>query len=262
MRKYFEMMKSQIKVDTAYTAWYWAGSASMILRMLIIYAFWQAVFANRTTVSDMTLEAMITYTMLATLLNNFTAGVGTQLAGQVRDGSVAIELMRPYNLLDKLVALDIGYKITGVIREVLPMLVIAYVFLGVSAPASWEAIPLCLLSAAIGILIGTQLDLIIGIAAFWLDYVWGLRVMRGAILVFFTGALVPITMFPEWLQKLSYFLPFQSMVYVPVSIYTGHLSGLPALEAIAVQLLWLIGIAAGIRVVWLFAIRRVTIFGG
>ncbi|WP_410771682.1 ABC transporter permease [Fontibacillus sp. BL9] len=262
MRKYWEMMKSQIKLDTAYTAWYWAGSASVIFRMLIIYAFWHAVFENRTTVGDMSLQAMITYTMLATLLNNYMSGVGSQLANQVRDGSVAIELMRPYNLLDKLVALDLGSKISGTIRETLPMLLIAYLFLGVSAPASWEAVPMFLLSALLGILIGTQLDLIIGIMAFWLDYVWGLRVLSGAITLFFTGALVPISMFPEWLRVLSGFMPFQSMVFVPVSIYTGQLSGLAALQALGVQLAWLVGIIAVMRTVWSFAIRKVTIFGG
>ncbi|MNE44478.1 hypothetical protein D3C80_1387040 [compost metagenome] len=234
----------------------------MIMQMLIIYAFWQAVYENRTTVGDMTLQAMITYTMLATLLNNFTSGVGNQLANQVRDGSVAIELMRPYNLLDKLVSLDIGFKISGIIREALPLLLIAYLFLGVSAPSSWEAVVLFILSAILGILIGTQLDLIIGILAFWLDYVWGLRVLRGAILLFFTGALVPITMFPEWLRTLSMYLPFQSMVYVPVTIYTGQLTGMAAFQAMAIQLLWLAGIFVGIRVAWSYAIRRVTIFGG
>lgn len=262
MRKYWEMLKSQIKLDTAYSAWYWAGTAATIFQMLIIYSFWHAVFENRTTVSDMTLQAMITYTMLAALLNNLTSGVGAALANQVRDGSVAIELMRPYNLLDKLVALDFGDKLSRIVREGTPMLAISFIFLGVSAPASWEAVPLFVFSAILGILIGSQLDLIIGIAAFWLDYVWGLRVLRGAILLFFTGALVPITMFPEWLRTLSMYLPFQSMVFVPVSIYNGHLSGVAAFQAMGIQLIWLAGIFIGIRMVWSYAIRRVTIFGG
>ncbi|MNI18662.1 hypothetical protein D3C73_720770 [compost metagenome] len=262
MRKYWEMMKSQIKVDTAYPLWYWASSAATVVQMLIIFAFWNAVYENRTTISDMSLESMITYTMLAVLLNDFVAGVGSQLANQVRDGSVSIELMRPYNLLDKLVSLDLGFKISVVIRQTIPLLVIAYLFLGVSFPPSWEAALLFLLSAIIGIFIGTQLDLILGIAAFWLDYIWGLRMLRGAILLFFTGALVPITMFPEWLRILSAYLPFQSMVFIPVSIYTGHLTGMAAFQAILIQILWLTGIYVGIRLLWGYAIRRVTIFGG
>ncbi|QMV42003.1 ABC transporter permease [Cohnella cholangitidis] len=262
MRKYWEMTKSQIKIDTAYTAWYWAGTASMILRMLIIYAFWHAVYENRTTLDGMPLDMMITYVILAAALSNYTAGVGTQLANNVRDGSVAIELMRPYNLLDKLVALDLGNKITGTVREALPLMLIAYFFIGINAPSQWIDFPIFLLSALLGILIGAQLDLVVGIMAFWLINIWGMRVLRNAIFLFFSGGLLPITMFPQWLQTLSRFLPFQSMVYVPVSIYTGQIAGSDIFYAILIQLLWLCGIFAAIRLAWSVAIRKVTIFGG
>ncbi|MMZ70511.1 hypothetical protein D1872_335680 [compost metagenome] len=69
-------------------------------------------------------------------------------------------------------------------------------------------------------------------------------------------------MFPEWLRIQSAYLPFQSMIFIPVSIYTGQLAGMAALQAIIVQLLWLAGIYVGIRVLWGYAIKRVTIFGG
>lgn len=255
-------MKSQIKVDTAYNVWYWAGTASSIFRLLIIYAFWHAVYENKTTIDGMPLSTMITYVIIAMTINNYVAGVGTQLASNVRDGSVAIELMRPYNLLDKLVALDLGNKVTGTLREALPMLLVAYLFIGINGPASWSSFLLFLFSAILGILIGTQLDLVIGIAAFWLLYVWGLRVLRNAIFLFFSGALLPISMFPEWLQTVSRFLPFQSMVYVPTSIYTGQLAGSDALYAVLGQVLWLAAIYIAIRLAWSVAIRRVTIFGG
>ncbi|RUS43904.1 ABC-2 family transporter protein [Cohnella sp. AR92] len=262
MRKYWEMMKSQIKIDTTYSAWYWAGTVSMLLKMLLVYAFWHAVYENRASVNDMPLHAMITYVVLAMLLNNYVAGVGVQLAGQVRDGSVAIELMRPYNLLDKLVALDLGTKITGTIREGLPLLLIAYLFIGIDAPATWTALPLSIASAAMGVLIGTQLDLVLGVAAFWLHYIWGLHTLRSAFLLFFTGALAPVSMFPDWLRTASGFMPFQSMVYVPAAIYTGQLAGGDALTAILVQAGWLVFIYAAIRFSWKLAIRKVVIFGG
>jgi ABC-2 type transport system permease protein len=262
MRKYWEILKSQIKLDMAYSAWYWASTTSTILRMLVIYAFWHAVYASQATVNGMSLHSMITYIVFATLLNGYVAGVGVQLANSVRDGSVAIELMRPYNLLDKLVALDLGNKVTSTVRNTLPMLLIAFLFMGIDGPTSWTALPLFIISATLGILIGTQLDLILGILAFWLEYVWGLRVLRNAILLFFTGSLVPISMFPHGLQTVSKMLPFQSMVYVPVSIYTGQISGNAVLSAIIEQAFWLIGIFCGIRLCWSYAIRKVTIFGG
>ncbi|MCD8502868.1 MAG: ABC-2 family transporter protein [Bacillaceae bacterium] len=79
---------------------------------------------------------------------------------------------------------------------------------------------------------------------------------------FFSGALIPITLFPGWFQTLSQYLPFQSMVFVPVSIYTGSISGTDAYISVAVQLVWLMASIIIVRLFWMFAVRKVTILGG
>jgi ABC-2 type transport system permease protein len=86
-------------------------------------------------------------------------------------------------------------------------------------------------------------------------------VLREAIFRFFTGALIPLAIFPEWLKTISMFMPFQSMVHVPVSIYIGTLSGWQAVQAIGVQLIWLLAIVVFVRICWQIALRKVTIFG-
>jgi ABC-2 type transport system permease protein len=262
MRKYWEMTRSQIKVDFAYSMWFWAGSFTTIMGMLIMYAFWHAVYQNHSVIAGMNLSTMLTYVVIAMLLGNYVAGVGGQLSQNIRDGSVAIELMRPYDLLHKLVALDLGRKVTGTIQNTLPMVVIAFVFLHINAPASVGGGFLFVPSALLGVLLGAQVDLITGIVAFWTVNAWGVRILRDAILMFFTGSLIPINLFPSWLQTLGQFLPFQSMVYIPVSIYTGRLTGMHAVTAVLVQLAWLVGVYVAIRLIWSVAIRKVTIFGG
>lgn len=262
MRKYWEMIKSQIKIGTAYTAWFWAGTFSTIVYMLVIYYFWHAVYENQTEVANMQLSTMITYTVLAMMLGQYVTGVGDQLARSIKDGSVAIELMRPYDFLLKLVALDLGDKITSTMRDTLPMLLVAYTFLGISKPHSWEAAGLFVISSLLGVLIGTQFDLFAGVFAFWTVNVWGLGVLKRAILLFFTGSLIPVSLFPHWLQQVSFFLPFQSMVYVPVSIYTGTISGVNAYIAIGEQIVWLAAAYLIVRFIWSKALKQVTIFGG
>ncbi|MBW7477260.1 ABC-2 family transporter protein [Paenibacillus oenotherae] len=262
MRKYWELMKSQIKLDSAYTIWYWSGTASTILRVFVIYAFWSAVYDNRVEITGIPLSTMLTYVVLATLLSNYSAGVGYELANRVRNGEVAIELMRPYDLMHKLVALDLGTKITSSVRNTLPIIILSFIFIGINLPHTWFAGPLSILSAIIGVFIGAQLDMIIGILAFWVFYIWGLRILRNAILLFFSGALLPISLFPDWLQTVSTFLPFQSIVYVPVAIYTGQITGSDIYFSILMQLVWLVVIFGIIRLLWSFALRRVTIFGG
>ncbi len=262
LRKYWEMLKVQIKLETSYAAWYWAGTFAIIVKLCTVYYFWTAVYENKETVGTLSLSNMLTYMVVAMLLEQYVSGVGNNLARMIKQGDIAMELMKPYHLLDKLVAMDIGQKISNSIRTTIPMLLFATWFVGNTLPQSLESFALFMISVVLGILIGTQLDLIIGILAFWTVNVWGLRLLRDSIIQFCSGALVPLSLYPQWFQEISMFLPFQSMVYIPVSIYTGSISGTQAYMAIATQFVWFIFIAILVRFIWAFAIRKITIFGG
>lgn len=262
LRKYWEMLKVQIKLETSYAAWYWAGTFAIIVKLCTVYYFWTAVYENKETVGTLSLSNMLTYMVVAMLLEQYVSGVGNNLARMIKQGDIALELMKPYHLLDKLVAMDIGQKISNSIRTTIPMLLFATWFVGNTLPQSLESFALFMISVVLGILIGTQLDLIIGILAFWTVNVWGLRLLRDSIIQFCSGALVPLSLYPQWFQEISMFLPFQSMVYIPVSIYTGSISGTQAYMAIATQFIWFIFIAILVRFIWALAIRKITIFGG
>lgn len=262
LRKYWEMLKVQIKLDTSYAAWYWAGTFAIIVKLCTLYYFWTAVYENKETVGALSLSNMLTYMVIALLLEQYVSGVGTNLARMIKQGDIALELMKPYHLLDKLVAMDIGQKISNSMRTTFPMLLFAVWFVGIQLPQSIESFLLFTVSVVLGILIGTQLDLIIGILAFWTINIWGLRLLRESVLQFCSGALVPLSLYPQWFQEISMFLPFQSMVYIPVSIYTGSISGTQAYTAIVTQFIWLIFITVLVRFLWTLAIRKITIFGG
>ncbi len=262
MRKYWEMLKSQIKIDTSYVAWYWAGTFAIIIKLFTLYYFWSAVYENKTEVGSLTLEMMLTYMVIALLLEQYVSGAGNELAQLIKQGNVALELMKPYHLLDKLAAMDLGQKLSSSVRTAIPLFLFAIFFIGIQFPKSPESLFLFLLSMVLGVLIGTQLDFIIGILAFWTVNIWGMRVLREAVIQFCSGALVPLSLYPEWFQNISMFLPFQAMVYVPVSIYTGAIAGSEAYTAIAVQLLWLVSITVFVRILWAIAVRKITVFGG
>jgi ABC-2 type transport system permease protein len=210
----------------------------------------------------MSFDGMITYIIIAMFLQMFVSGVGRELAHTIKDGNVAIELMRPYHLITRLIAMDIGDKVIYFIRGALPLGILAFVFMDVSLPATWQSGILFLLSALMGIWIGTFFDLLIAILAFWTINLWGLEVMKEAVVSFFSGALVPLILFPEWFQTVSLFLPFQAMVYVPVAIYTGILTGSEAWLAVGSQIIWAVLLFGLLRVLWSVAMKKVTIFGG
>lgn len=261
-KKYIALATSQIKVDMAYAAWYWASMFSVTMRLFILYFFWQAVYENKADVSGISLSTMLTYAVLATMLDQFRGGAGRELSHLIKHGGVAIELLRPYHLLDKLLAQDVGSKISTLFRSTLPLVLIAIIFIGVDAPASFEASVAFVVSVGLAVVLATLIDLLVGVLSFYTVNVWGLTVLQEAVVTIMSGALVPLTLFPDWFQTISLYLPFASLVYVPVAIYTGEITTSGIWPSVLIQLGWVAAFFIFVRLLFAYAVQKVTVFGG
>ena len=59
------------------------------------------------------------------------------------------------------------------------------------------------------------------LSAFWLlDYRGAMRIAV-ALAAFFSGFIIPVRFFPDWLQTLAYATPFPSMLQLPVDVFVG-----------------------------------------
>ena len=60
----------------------------------------------------------------------------------------------------------------------------------------------------------------------------------GPIVIVLSGNLIPLPLFPDWLQPLLALQPFAGLIDTPFRIYSGHLTGATALAALARQAVW------------------------
>jgi ABC-2 type transport system permease protein len=78
-------------------------------------------------------------------------------------------------------------------------------------------------------------------------------------LVFLTGGmLLPLQIFPSWLQVLSWALPFWTMAYAPARLASGHFEP----WILAAQLAWLLLLASATGAAFAAGQRRIQIGGG
>lgn len=82
------------------------------------------------------------------------------------------------------------------------------------------------------------------------------------VLRFMSGQMVPLWMFPAWLAAGLKVLPFQSMYYVPISIYIGEIRGQAAVTALGWQLFWAVSLVALGRFVWSRIYKKMVVQGG
>lgn len=79
---------------------------------------------------------------------------------------------------------------------------------------------------------------------------------------FFSGALIPLSLFPAGIRELISLFPFGGIVYIPCSIFIGSFSTQEAVRAILFQIIWnvLLFLAGGLF--WKKASAVISLYGG
>ena len=117
-------------------------------------------------------------------------------------------------------------------------------------------------SVVLSYLLSFYLNLIFGYLAFFLLNIWGFSILKGSIISFFSGALIPLAFFPGIVRTIFEQLPFASIIYVPTMIYMGKYSALELVFVLSKQLFWLVVFVVISRMIWGWAQKRLAVQGG
>lgn len=250
------------KLYLAYNVWVWMEFIAQIITMTIFVYFWRAVFASATTLGGLTVRQTINYILLAQVLAPL---VETRLIFQfgflIRDGALAVELVRPLDLQGRFYVENMAGLALYMLQK-LPLIAMAVLFFGLQiplAPAVWGAFSL---SVILGRSVLFFFDWTFACLAFYSTETWGLSVVRVGVAAFFSGALVPLAMMPDWLQNVAAALPFAQALAVPASLLSGVTPLAEAPRLWLVQLIWLAAMFTLSRIVFNIAVRKITVQGG
>ena len=83
---------------------------------------------------------------------------------------------------------------------------------------------------------------LVNLAAFWTPNARGILRFFFVFSWFFSGFLMPLRFFPDWVIKLSYITPFPHMLNTVVEIYLGVLQGTELIQALLFQGFWIISL--------------------
>ena len=101
---------------------------------------------------------MVTYAVVAVLMNAcFTVSIDNVLFGKIRAGEIALDLIRPVNLVWYWMTEDVGRSLAAVTQFALPLTAISLLFVDPPLPAGMGAGLLFLPSCALSFLLLWQL---------------------------------------------------------------------------------------------------------
>jgi ABC-2 type transport system permease protein len=248
----------------AYSIWVWVEFFTQVLTMAIMTFFWRAVFAGAGggTIAGLTLQQTINYVLVAQVLAPLVEGRFIfRIGSLLREGDIAHELLRPVDMQLRYLAENYAELFTDMVFKA-PLLLVAWLLFGLELPAN----PLTWLAFFVALLLGRAVffcfNWLFSSLAFYTTEIWGLAVLYEGIARFFSGALLPLTILPRWLQLIAALLPFAQVLFAPVALLTGITPLAEAPRVFMIQLAWLAGLAVLSRRVFGHALRKVTVQGG
>ncbi|MEE8440684.1 MAG: ABC-2 family transporter protein, partial [Spirochaetia bacterium] len=128
-------------------------------------------------------------------------------------------------------------------------------------PGYFRALPIGLVTIVLGILIGTTLQAIIGLLAFWFEEVMPFWWIIQKLVFVIGGMFIPIDFYPEWLQRIARFTPFAFAAYWPATVFVDFSAERVTTTLIGqVAYLALFGLIAA--VLFRAAVRKLHVQGG
>lgn len=263
MGKYIEMIRIRFLMMLAYRTNYYSGILIYSINIGAYYFLWTAIYGGKESIEGMSALQMTSYVAIAWMARAFYFNnIDREIAQEIKEGKVAVELIRPYNYLLMKTMQGFGEGIFRLSFFSMPgMIIVALIFPIVFSthPATWLMFAVSLMFS---FLINMQINLLTGILTFFFYNNTGLIRAKRVVIDLFSGLLLPISFFPGWAQQVMNYLPFQGISYVPSMIFTESFSRPEIIHAVWFQVLWVLILILPIQIIWLIARKQLVIQGG
>ncbi len=259
---YRTMLKISIAVQFQYRvgmAFYMIG---MIAEPVIYLVVWSTIArAQGGSVAGYTPGAFAAYYIVWTLVRNMNI-VFTPYGWEqrIRSGTLSVDLLRPIQMLHVDISYFAGMKVIMILLW-LPIAAVLTLAFRPELHPSLLQILVFLVAIWGAYLIRTMFLEFLGLISFWTTRVGALYEMYFALELLLSGRLVPMTLMPDWTQRLAWFLPFQWTFSYPIEALTGSTTPVQLLSGLGMQVLW-IGLGALLySLMWRVSIRRYSAVG-
>lgn len=260
---YVELIRIRFLMMLAYRVNYYSGIAIYAINIGAYYFLWKAIFSGHETLGGFTLAQMTTYVAVSWMARAFYFNnLDREIANEIRDGSVAIQFIRPYSYLVVKMMQGLGEGLFRLLLFTVPGMVVVVMLFPVTLPSSVEAWVIFLTMLFISFLINSQINIITGLFAFFIENNEGIMRMKRVAVDLFSGLLIPISFFPAWAEPVMRWLPFQAITYLPSSVFTGRSEGVHALQVLGLQLFWFVLLIVPMAWMWRRARHRLFVQGG
>jgi ABC-2 type transport system permease protein len=215
------------------------------------------------SVNGLTANDFVTYYMVLLIVDQLTSEITIHiLAYKIQDGTLSGDLVKPVHpILTNVLVNNLAFKALTFMVLIPVWLVLALLFKpdfsGVTVQNVLLAVPAVIMGFGISFLMGATITSL----AFWTTRVYSISEFYYALHLLFSGQFVPLTLMPEFVQKLAILLPFQLRLYFPIELILGNLPPEVIVRNFGLDVVWLFISIALFSFVWRAGVKRFSAVG-
>lgn len=263
MRKYRAITRINMQNSLAYI---WDAFTQTFFVALFVYVLgqlWTTTFKAQgaTVIADLTLNQTIWYFVWAELVQLSKINPVQTIQDEVKDGSLAYTLGRPYNYVLYHYFRGLGGVAVRMCTILFVGSLVAYAQTGVLLSFRIETFPLVLVVTFFAFILDYCILAMIGLLAFFFEDVMSFRLIYHKILFVIGGLFIPIDFLPSGVQSVVRVLPFNLVLYGPAKLFVDWDSD-QFVQVVVSQLIWIAILGTILAQFYRYGIRRVSINGG
>jgi ABC-2 type transport system permease protein len=268
MNKYWHVLAIGVQNTLVYRLNSLFRSAFGLIPLVATLSLWRVIYEGKApgdSVGGYPLAQMVSYYLLVTIVDALTAVAEDdwQIASDIKDGNINHFLIKPIDYLAYRLCLYASGRLVYCSVAALPVALFVFWLRDYFVPpADVATFALFLVSVVLAALLQFFIAYTMALLAFWVLEVATFIFIQFALEYIASGHMFPLDILPPAVQATLQFLPFPYLLYFPVSIYLGRVTGDALVQGFAAQVAW-VGLAFLLaRWVWSRGIRRYSAVGG
>ncbi len=263
MRIYLPIARGTFMVGMVYRFGFLFTIVGNIIYLGVAYYLWKSIYQHTEVIRGLTFNEAFLYVALGSavfvLLKTYA---DWYIHYEIREGFIANYLTKPVDYQLYTLFANLGSLLINLLAITLPTAIMLGLVFRVKIPMG-VGLFLFPVSLLLAFLISLSIDYAIGLMGFYSESVWGLSITKEIIITVFSGALIPLQFFPDPIQKVLFWLPFQAIYHTPIMMLTRPDQSLNSLlSMMGVQVVWAVALFVAARLFYNQAIKVLRIAGG
>lgn len=219
IRKYAEVSKITMSNSLVYFWNFLSKNMFFVFIMFIYLMLWKNIYGQKgESLGGLSLNKMIWYLIVTELITLSRTELHNTVNEDVKTGNIAYLLNKPYNYVLYCFSYFIGEIGIKLLTNSLVGLLIGFIYVGSLENFNFAHLPFILLSIIAGCTIHFFIYITLALTSFWFEENSAFFWIYSKLVFTLGGMLMPIELFPNWLQSISKYMPFAYVTYVPAKL--------------------------------------------